>query len=193
MTTDRVTDPAGRHRARPRPRGLLIAAVALVLVFGSGAVAAAVALVVTTADPDTVAADSSHRPALLDERAIAVLRWWDAERADAYARGDVDALRALYAPGAEVARSDVAVLDSYTARGLLVHGLAFEVVAAVVVEESAAHLVVEVEDRLLRARVLSTEGEVVATLPGRGLAERTLTFERDAARWRIADITESTS
>lgn len=179
----------GRHRARrAMPRLLLVAAV-LVVLLGFAGVAAGVALVVTTVDP----AEPPAATELIDDRAAAVLSWWDAERAAAYADGDVAALRALYAPGAEVGEIDVAVLEAYTARDLRVTGLGFEVVAAMVVEEDLTRLVVEVEDRLLRAEVRDAAGQSVGTLPGRDPAERALTFERAGERWVVADIRESTS
>lgn len=180
----------GRHRARAfRPPVLLVAAALTVVVLTAGALVAGTAYVAAGTGP---AAGTGSRGAPdddvgglvgLDARGTAVLRWWDAARAEAYADGDAEALASLYPPGSALARADLAVLAAYDERGLRVRGPGFEVHEVEVLESDADGLVLRVRDRLLRADVHDVTGAVVASLPGTDLRERVLELERDGPRW----------
>lgn len=79
---------------------------------------------------------------------VAVLHGWDEQRADAWAAADVPALRALYAPGSVAGRRDVAMLRSWSARGLRVDGLRTQLLDVDVRRRTPDRLVLAVTDRL---------------------------------------------
>lgn len=190
-----VRAAGGRHRAdasvRRPPVALLAAAVALALLSGGGLLAVTGAVAAGSAGAASEAASSGSGAApTLDERGAAVLRWWDAQRGEAFAAGDADALAALYPRGSPLAEEDLAVLAAYDARSLRVHGLRFEVHEVEAVTSTDDLLVLRVRDRLLRAQARDEAGAVVAELPGRDLAERVLHLERDGARWVLAQVEE---
>ncbi|MDT9592614.1 hypothetical protein RDV89_06030 [Nocardioides zeae] len=197
--------PRGRHRAgRSRPPvALLLAALALVVIGAASLVGGGVLVVGSTATGASGTPEAPERPreAAGAERGTArpgaagvspasVLREWDAARSAAYAAGDVDALRSLHTLGGGTGPADVAVLEAYAARGLVVDDLRFEVVGLEVVEVDEDLLVLRVEDRMTRARVLDGAGREVGLLPERGRATRELTFERDGGRWRLGAAQE---
>lgn len=162
---------------------MLVAAALTVVVLTAGALVAGTAYVAAGTGAGSGAPEVTDGPGEPDVRATAVLRWWDAARAQAYADGDAEALASLYPPGSALARADVAVLSAYDERGLRVRGPGFEVHEVRVLASDDDRLVLRVRDRLLRADVRDVTGAVVASLPGTGLRERVLELERDGPRW----------
>ena len=70
--------------------------------------------------------------------ALEVLHEWDVRRARAWARADLDALRALYVRGSGAGRADVRLLRAYRARGLVVRRLVTQVFAVRVLRSDGA-------------------------------------------------------
>lgn len=117
---------------------------------------------------------------------VEVVRAWDARRAQAWADGDADALGALYTPGAAVGRRDVAMLETYAARGLVVEGLTTQLLAVEEVHADDDTWVLEVADRVHGGTVVG-EG-VRRDLPRDGVDRRRLTLRRDGETWRVASV-----
>src|SRR5688500_1040554 len=67
---------------------------------------------------------------------------WDSRRAEAWATGDVGALRELYVAGSRTGRADIRMLSAYVDRGLHVEGLTTQVLAWEVVDETPEALTV---------------------------------------------------
>lgn len=121
--------------------------------------------------------------------ALAVLHRWDRLRAQAWARGDVDALARLYAT-AGAARADVANLRRWTARGLRVEGMEMQVERVLLEHVGPRRIVLVVTDRLVAARAVGANG--VTDLPRDRPTTRRLTVVRDdAGRWLVADAVET--
>ena len=116
---------------------------------------------------------------------------WDSRRAEAWAAGDVSALRELYVAGSPTGREDVRMLSAYADRGLRVVGLTTQVLALEVLEESAGALVVRVTDRVVGG-VVSGKG-TSAALPHDRATTRTVTMRRVEGVWRIAAVRDQAS
>lgn len=114
------------------------------LLCGAGTVWAAVGRDATVSLP-------VQRSAVVVDGPREVLRAWDAARADAWLRGDVDALAALYAPRSRAGAHDVAMLRRWNARGRRVTRLTTQVLRLRVVHEGPRRLVLVVTDRAARA------------------------------------------
>jgi hypothetical protein len=119
-----------------------------------------------------------------------VLHAWDAARAAAYARGDRDALRRLYAPGSRAGRRDVRVLEAYVDRGLVVRGLRTQVLAVRVRAQEDRRVVLQVTDRVVggRAVVHGRPAGRGVSLPYDEPSTRVVSLERSAARWRVVSV-----
>lgn len=118
--------------------------------------------------------------------AVAVLLAWDRRRATAYARGDPDALTALYAPGSRAGARDVELLASYVARGLRVRGMRTQVLAVRHVSSRERRLVVEVTDRVRGAVAVGRAARVM--LPVSRPASRRVTFVRLRGDWLVREV-----
>lgn len=114
----------------------------------------------------------------------AILAAWDRRRASAWAEGDVEALRRLYADGSRTGAADADLLRHYLQRGLVVEGLTTQVLALEVVERSPARLVLVVTDRVVGARAVG--GASPVALPAdRASTRRVVLVRRDGA-WLVA-------
>jgi len=85
-------------------------------------------------------------PAHAETEALGILRAWDLRRARAWAAGDVHALDKLYTPRSKTGAVDHAMLRSYVRRGLVVEGMATQVLAADLGVSDATHLTLVVTD-----------------------------------------------
>ncbi len=121
--------------------------------------------------------------------ALEVLHDWDADRARAWARGDLVALRALYTRGSRAGRADVQLLCAYRARGLVVRRLATQVFAVRVLRTTEAALRLRVSDRVAGGEVLE-RGKVTPLRSSRPVT-RTITFRLDRGTWRVSEISGS--
>lgn len=138
--------------------------------------------------PEASAVHAAATPAELP--ASRVLREWDQARADAFASGDVDALRDLYLARSAAGTSDVRLLRAYLRRGLRVEGMRMQLLAVDVLHEAPDRLRVRVTDRLVGA-VAVGNGRRTA-LPGDAASQRVVELRRNpAGRWRVAWVRPS--
>ena len=108
-----------------------------------------------------------------------VLRRWDRARGRAFAEGDVDALRSLYAAGSAAGTSDVRLLRAYLRRGLRVEGMRMQLLSLEVLHEEPTRLRLLVTDRLT--------GSVAV---GRGTRVR---LPEDQASTRVVELRRTAS
>lgn len=118
--------------------------------------------------------------------AAEVLRAWDRDRSAAWAAGDVEALRALYASDAPVGRRDATMLERYVERGLVVEGLTTQLVAVEEVHLDDDTWVLEVEDRVHAGTVVGAG--VRRALPRDSTDRRRLTLRRHGEQWRMVSV-----
>lgn len=134
-----------------------------------------------------------------------ILAAWDGRRAAAWAAGDTEALRALYAVGARAAAVDVRLLGHYLERGLTVEGLRTQVLALDVVQRSSRRLVLRVTDRVVGGRAVggpepvvlpvarASTRRVVLVRPGGGSGESWLVAEAQTSPAASTSRTSSSS
>ena len=158
---------------------------------------AALALVVAAAGcaPDPPVNRSRGAPdaatAALGRSPVALLHAWDRRRAAAWATGDVRALRSLYVAGSAAGARDLAMLRSWSERGLTVTRLEVQVLSGEVVARSPGRVTFVVTERLARAEAHS--GSRTWVLPRGQAGTRRVTMWRVAGRWRVATVTRSGS
>ncbi|MDF1605492.1 hypothetical protein [Nocardioides sp. YIM 152315] len=116
--------------------------------------------------------------------AATVLHAWDERRAEAWAAGDVAALRSLYAPGSAAGRADARMLHEWLARGLRVEGMQMQLLRVDVRRGGDRRLVVLVADRLVGP--VAVGPGVRVPLPRDEVSTRRLVLVRAARRWRVA-------
>jgi hypothetical protein len=131
-------------------------------------------------------ASSTARPSPEHEAAV-VLHAWDRARAEAYADGDVRALRRLYVPGSEARASDAHLLRSYLRRGLRVTGLRTQVFELRVLEEGEHRMRLRVTDRVARAVAVGAHG-THTVLPTDRASTNEITLVRHEHAWRVAAV-----
>ena len=123
-----------------------------------------------------------------EPRAVRLLRTWDERRADAWAAGSPARLRDLYLPSSGAGRADVRRLRAYRARGLVVRGMATQLLAVRVLRSRRGVLLLAVTDRLARAVAARPDGTAAVVLP-RGSARRhTVTLARSGSGWRVGEV-----
>jgi len=116
---------------------------------------------------------------------------WDSRRAEAWAAGDVAALRDLYVAGSRTGRADVRMLSAYVERGLRVEGITTQVLAWKVLEESADALTVRVTDRVVGG-VAVGEG-TRSPLPRDRATTRIATLRHVDGGWRMEEVRDQAS
>jgi hypothetical protein len=119
-------------------------------------------------------------------RPVAVLRTWDAQRARAWARGDLRALAALYTVGSVAGRRDRSMLRAWVARGLVVRGLRTQLLAVRTVEHTRTTWTLEVTDRVLGG--VAVGPGVRRPLPRDRLSTRVVRLRRVDGVWRVATV-----
>jgi len=115
-----------------------------------------------------------------------VLRAWDEQRAEAWARGDPALLAALYAPGSRAGRRDRAMLEAWTSRGLVVRGLRTQLLEVRTVRRSPSAWTLRVTDR--QAGGVAVGPGVRRSLPVDAATTRTVVLHRLGGRWRVAAV-----
>ena len=120
-------------------------------------------------------------------RAAAVLRAWDAERALAWARGDVRAIVGLYTAGSAAGRHDAAMLRSWTARGLVVRGLMTQLLAVREIRRTASTWTLRVTDRMAAGTAVGPG--ISRGLPADEPTTRTVRLRLVDGRWRVESVT----
>jgi len=141
------------------------------------------------AAPAARPADQHPAPDRRTERAVRILRQWDAARARAWAAGDARALARLYTPGSSAGVRDRDWLSAYAGRGLVVRGMARQLLAADVHRLTSRALTLVVTDRLARgvAMVGSTPG-LSAVLPRDQPTTYTITMVRRGRAWLVRSV-----
>jgi hypothetical protein len=160
------------------PRRLLPYLVALT----ACAVLATAVLVGVSQHPPTTAVPVSTAPPTPRD----TLADWDARRADAWATGDVSALRDLYVPGSRTGRADVRMLSAYVDRGLRVEGLTTQVLGWEVIAQSRDTLTLMVTDRVVGGVVAGAGTRV--PLPRDRATTRTVSLRRAEDGWRVREV-----
>src|SRR4051794_36554683 len=118
---------------------------------------------------------------------VEVLRAWDAERADAWARGDPRQLSRLYAPGSTAGRRDRGMLRAWTARGLVIRDLHTQLLAVREVSRSSSTWTLRVTDRLSGG--VAVGPGVRRRLPVDAATTRTVVLRRLDGRWLVEAVT----
>lgn len=121
----------------------------------------------------------------------AVLADWDSRRSQAWAEGDVAALRDLYVADSASGRADARMLAAYADRGLRVVGLATQVLALEVVAQTPDELTVRVTDRVVGGVVTGGAGRT--PLPRDRPTTRTLALRRVEGVWLVATVRDQDS
>lgn len=124
-----------------------------------------------------------------------ILAAWDERRAAAWAEGDPDALRTLYAAGSRTGAADVRLLRHYLRRGLRVEGLRTQVLALEVVGRASGRLVLVVTDRVVGGRAVG--GAVPVALPADRASTRRIVLVRQGDGsgevWRVVEARDQAS
>ncbi|MCW2737635.1 hypothetical protein [Nocardioides sp.] len=142
-------------------------------------------LVVALARPGGRSPGATPAPERAGEGPVGILAAWDRRRAEAWATGDVGALRSLYAVGSRTGAADARLLRDYRRRGLTVEGLTTQVLALDVVERSSTRLVLVVTDRVVGGEALGAASPVA--LPADRASTRRIVLVRVAGKWRVAE------
>jgi hypothetical protein len=116
----------------------------------------------------------------------AVLADWDARRAAAWASGDVERLRSLYAAGSRSGRADVRMLASYVDRGLTVRGMRTQVLALDVLDATSRSVRVRVTDRVSGAEAV--DGDSVIPLPDDRPSTRLVVLRLVEGEWLVDEV-----
>lgn len=119
-------------------------------------------------------------------RALAVLRAWDTQRAEAYATADVRALKALYLPDSAAGANDVALLKQYAARGLRIEGMSTQIFGIEIVDHARERLELSVTDRL--ASAIAVGDDVRQVLPRDEVDTRRISLRLVDDRWVVDEV-----
>jgi len=124
-------------------------------------------------------------------RAAAVLRSWDAARAEAWAAGDVRRLAALYTPGSRAALRDQEMLRAWLRRGLVVRDLRTQLLEVREVRRADRTWVLRVTDRVAGGTAV---GRTVARpLPRDSATQTVVTLRRVRGRWLVESVSAARS
>jgi hypothetical protein len=161
------------------------------LVLAAGLTIGLVALAATwrPAEPVPSGAGASAPAPAARESALAALHDWDVRRSAAWATGDLDALARLYVGRSRAGAADLDLLRRYTARGLVVRGLAMQVLRARVLVARPRLLELEVTDRLAGAvAVRADDPRSARRLPAGAATTRRLVLRRPADQWVVVRV-----
>lgn len=174
-----------RHAGAVQPRRLVpyLLVAALVCVGLTVAVVASRSLL--TGDAPAERAGTGREPGGVAS-AAAVLAEWDAARSRAWAAGDPEALRRLYADGSRAGAVDVERLRAWVDRGLTVRDLQTQVLSLRVRHQDDARLDVVVTDRMVGG-VAVGEGRA-QPLPRDRPTTRRITMQRVDDRWVVVEV-----
>ena len=120
--------------------------------------------------------------------AAEVLGEWDQRRSAAWEKGDVRALAALYTTGSGAGDSDIAMLQEYVDRGLVVEGLTTQLLEVEQVRRSPDTLVVRLTDRVQSGTVVGED--VRQALPRDLPTTRTVELRLVERGWVVARVDE---
>jgi hypothetical protein len=117
---------------------------------------------------------------------VEVLRTWDAQRAEAWSRGDPRLLAALYTRGSVAGRHDVAMVRAWGARGLVVRGLRTQLLAVQELAHTGSTWTLRVTDRLVGGTAVGPG--VRRPLPRDGATTRIVRLRLVDGAWRVASV-----
>ena len=117
---------------------------------------------------------------------VEVLRAWDAQRADAWARGDMRLLSTLYTRDSVAGRRDRAMLRAWLARGLVVRGLQTQLLEVREVRRTASIWRLIVTDRLVGGQAVGAG--VRRPLPHDAPTTRTVELRRVSGSWLVSAV-----
>ena len=115
-----------------------------------------------------------------------LLAAWHERRAAAWASGDARALRRLYVDGA--GRADVRLLTRYRHSGLVVEGLAPQLLTVTTLRRAGARRVLLTTWRLSGSTAVRTRDGATTSLPRSGPTTTRVTLLRRDGTWRVASI-----
>ena len=121
-----------------------------------------------------------------EQRALGVLREWDARRSRAWAAGDRAALADLYVVGSAAGRRDRRMLAAWTQRGLRVRGLRTQLLAVHVRREGPRRLVLRVSDRVVGG-VATGRGRRLL-LPRDSVTRHVVGLRLVSGEWRVDEV-----
>ena len=156
----------------------------------AGAATAGLILIGVLVAPDPVRsqdAQAAPRPRT-EVGAAAVLAAWDAQRAAAWASGDVRRLRKLYVADSAAGKRDAARLREWTNRGAVVTGMRTQLLEVRTTDESARRLDLVVTDRLVGAEA-RIRGDRIR-LPAQTPQTYQVRLVRRGGRWLVARVSE---
>ncbi len=117
---------------------------------------------------------------------VQVLTAWDAQRAEAWARGDPKLLATLYTRGSVAGRHDRAMLRAWASRGLAVRDLRTQLLAVHELRHTASTWTLLVTDRLVSGEAVGSG--VRRPLPRDGASTRVVRLRLVAGEWRVAAV-----
>lgn len=158
-----------------------------VMALGAALVAVVGTYVVWSSVPDE-AADASSSVDIKALPATEVLGEWDQQRAEAWAQGDVRALAALYTTGSGAGDSDIAMLQAYVDRGLVVEGLTTQLLEVEQIRRSPDTLVVQLTDRVQSGTVVGED--MRQALPRDLPTTRVVEFRLVERGWVVSRVDE---
>jgi hypothetical protein len=202
-TTSPEREPAGRggrhrahRRARRRPRRLALttvvfASVGLSALTGAGwaRLGQSPAAAVPASEVDVAAPAAAPAPAPSPKPAPwpRIVAHLDFLRAQAWLAGDPTLLSKVYEPTATGVDLDRAELGVLAARSLRARGFTATVEQATELSSDAGVVTLRVVDRISGYTVVNSNGEVVASRPGRTQTYR-MTIERVSGTWLVKAI-----
>jgi hypothetical protein len=185
-----VPVPRTRRRRSPSRRGrLVVGAAAAALVLGL-AVTAGVAWSAADDVPPAAGRSDGGRPAAGAPPSgwAGTLAGLDADRSRAFADGDPERLRTVYAPGAPALSRDAAALRRLSGAGLRAQGLRLAATKVDLAGRSDGRVRLAVTDVMPAYRLVDEGGAVVERRPGRGARSWMVVLARDGERWRVYDV-----
>jgi len=121
---------------------------------------------------------------------VEVLRSWDAQRAEAWARGDPRLLATLYTPRSVAGRHDRAMLRAWEARGLVVRGLRTQLLEVRELSHTRSTWTLQVTDRL--AGGVADGRGVHRQLPVDEATTRVIELRNVGGRWLVSSVSTIT-
>lgn len=173
-----MRDPEAVRVLRSRPTGVGLAILIRLVVFAG--------LTSGCAGPAQSSHPESSGGPPAESEQLRILHDWDRQRAHAWAEADRAALARLYRPGSDAGSRDLALLDSYRARGFRVVDLRMQITAIRTLVRRPRLLRIEVVDRL--AGAVAIRGQERHPLPSVLPSRRMLTLQRVDGRWVMVRV-----
>ena len=180
----------GPGRVRPTPRILSwrAAAVTLMVVCAlSMAVFSGLLWAGTDGRGSATAVRPAHKPVPRVDW-LAVLSDLDQARSLAFAAGDPTRLADVYAPDGPALARDLELLDRLRATGHTARGVQLVPRSIKVAESSETRMVLRVVDVMPPYELVTFDGDVTSTRPGRPATAWSVTLVREGSAWQMYDV-----